>query len=36
MQKIRPSKNFLKNINMYKQMHEEGYNKIDGGYINKE
>ena len=32
MEKLKPSKNFLENINMYKQMHDEGYKKIDGGY----
>lgn len=36
MEKLKPSRNFLENINMYKQMHDEGYKKIDGGYINKD
>ena len=36
MKKIKPSKKFFENINMYKQMHTEGYNKIDGGYIDKD
>jgi len=36
MQKLQHSKKFLENINMYKQMHNEGYAKIDGGYIDKE
>ncbi len=36
MKKIKPSKKFFENINMYKQMHTEGYNKIDGGYIDRD
>lgn len=36
MEKFKPSKNYLDNINMYKQMHNEGYGKKDGGFINKE
>ena len=36
MQKFRPSQNYLNNIEMYKKMHNEGYKKEDGGYIDKE
>ena len=36
MQKFRPSENYLNNINMYKQMHKEGYGEKNGGFIEKE
>ena len=36
MQRLQHSKKFLENINMYKRMHNEGYKKKDGGYIDKE
>ena len=36
MQKLKPSRLFLDNINMYKQMHDDGYTKTDGGYIDRD
>ena len=31
MSKIMPSKEYLKNIEFYKQMHRDGFNLINGG-----
>ena len=36
MQKFRPSESYLNNIDMYRQMHKEGYGKKDGGFIEKD
>ena len=36
MENFKPSQNYLNNIDMYKQMHIDGYKKKDGGYIDKD
>ena len=36
MKKIELSKSYYENINMYKQMHNSGYKKIDGSYVEQD
>lgn len=36
MQKLKLSENYYKNIEMYKQMYDEGYKKIGGDYVKKD